>query len=125
MIILYLHFETKLIIATLGALIFGLVLVVNKYTGGHGNKYVTKIESNKRAQLLIKIQWGLAIFSALMLPNNLLNRILFVANLYYKNELWIPVSMLIVLIFALICLGILFNFGITQLRLYKDKNKTT
>lgn len=111
-ILLYDRYEVRWALTIITLILIGIALLLNKLTGGIIYKYLDKVKSKTTTNILLGIQWTTSVLLAFILPNNFLADYDFFRNLYNDNELWIPVSMGVVLYTSLVIFGLLFNLTI-------------
>ncbi len=114
-IFLYDRYQVRWTLAIITLILIGIALLLNKLTGGIIYRYLDNVKSKTTSNILLGIQWATSILLAFILPNNFLANYDFFHNLYDDNELWIPVSMGVVLYTSLAIFGLLFSLT------FKDK----
>ena len=107
--ILSLYYETKFGLFIFAAIVAILVLALYLLTGGFIFKYIKKIKSKDTQQFLYGFHLITSLLLALILPNNFLNNFNYFHNLFDKNTLWIPASMIGIFFILLIIIGIILN----------------
>ena len=101
--------ETKFWGGIVLLLIAALGYLANKATRGYAIGYMQyNINGNVRSVLMFVQGFG-SLILALMLPNNYLNEIDSLKNLYEENELWIAVSIFALLFTFILLFGTLFT----------------
>jgi hypothetical protein len=103
------YYRIKWAITLVGLLILSLAFLFNKITGGYIFRYSEEVVPEKKARFLLGLQWIASLLSAVSLPNNFLSRIPYFRRLFEENELWIPVSMILILLLSLLFWGVLFH----------------
>jgi hypothetical protein len=103
-------FETKLILSLLTLLILIVAFVFNKMLGGIVFKYYKIVRIKKDTSILMIIHTVASLLIGVIVPNNFLIDFIYFQELYSKNEMWIPVSMISVFFISLFIIGILLNY---------------
>lgn len=94
-------FILALIVAIAGLLAY----LISK---GYALAYYYKSKLSKSSKdILITLHGIISILPGFILPNNFLVKIHFFENLYSKNALWIPVSMIVIMLILVTITGIL------------------
>ncbi|GAB2669186.1 hypothetical protein GCM10027036_23390 [Flavihumibacter cheonanensis] len=110
--LIYNRYEVRWTLTIIALILIGIGLLLNKLTGGIIYSYCDKAKSKTTSNILIGIQWTTSILLAFILPNNILNNYIFFQKLYDDNELWIPLSMGVVLYTSLTTIGLFFNLAL-------------
>lgn len=103
------NYEARWILAALVLVFLGIAVLINKITGGVIFSYLARVRSKDTSNFLLGFQWIFSALLALVLPNNFLDNIPFFQQLYTENEIWIPVSMVILLYTSLLIIGYIFG----------------
>jgi len=85
----------------------GLAFILTK---GYTLNYFYRTKSLSEFKSLLYIQTIISVGSALLIPNMVLDRYFYFHNLYERNQLWIPFSMLVILFVSLLLFGFLFDW---------------
>lgn len=109
LILLYSRYEIRWILDFMFALIIGIALLLNFFTGGIVHKYKDKVNTDKTYFVLRGIQWTVSLFLAIILPNNYLKDYHFFRKLFNLNEYWIPITMGVILFTSLLVFGLIYN----------------
>jgi hypothetical protein len=101
--------ETKFWVSTILLLIVALGYLSSIATKGLTSGYLkTRINDNLKNALVVIHGLG-PLLIALILPNNYLNEIDFFQELYESNQLWIPISIVMLLLIFIILFGTVFT----------------
>lgn len=111
-VLLYDRYEVRWTLTIITLILIGIALLLNKLTGGIIYKYLDKVKSKTTSNFLIGFQWATSLLLAFILPNNFLADYDFFHKLYDDNQLWIPVSMGVVLYTSLAIFGLVFSLTI-------------
>jgi len=111
-----------------GTIIFlftmGIIYLANKLTAGLTTGYI-RYEMNKYIRrILMSIQGFGSLLLALLLPNNFLNKIDFIGQLYQEHGLWVLATMVILLTFFIMLFGTTFTFMMKIMGLRKFDEET-
>lgn len=90
-------------------IIIGIGYLGSKATRGYAIGYLTTNISDDGKKALLFIHGFASLIAALALPNNFLNKIGFFETLYEENELWIAVSVILLLFSFLVIIGTVFT----------------
>ncbi len=101
--------ETKFWLSIVLLFVFGLGYLSLKLTKGYSAGYLKSEISGVLKLTLMLIQGFGSLLLALILPNNYLMEVDFFNQLYEKNDLWIALSILVLLILILILSGSIFT----------------
>jgi len=99
-----------------------IALLLNKFTGGIIFRYLNNVKSRTISTILLIIQCTTSVLLAIILPNNFLVNHDSFLRLYNDNQLWIPVSMGVILYTSLAILGFLFGLIIKD-KTFKEKQQ--
>lgn len=115
------YFDLRWILGFLTVIIIIFAVLFNKLTGGSIFGYKKYFASKTESQTLIAIQIVISFIIAIILPNNFLTELDYFQNLFKKNGIWIPITMLCVFLILLIFIGILLNVICKALMSGKNK----
>lgn len=101
--------QTRFWLSVVILIILGLGYLGFKLTKGFIGGYLKADIAHNLKITLLMIHGFLSLILALILPNNYLNDIDFIGNLYKQNELWIAFTVMILLFTFLLLFGSFFT----------------
>ena len=123
-LVIFIRHETKFWLTIVIVFILGLLYLANKLTKGITIGYLKYKMNDRIKNALFFIHGSCSLILALALPNNYLNEISFFKRLYEENEIWIAVSILILLFSFVVIFGTMFTLTVKQLGLERIDEKT-
>lgn len=112
--------ETSFWIFIVFLLLFTIVFIAIFLTRGKLFEYLFFQMSEQIKILLGSIHLIGSLVTALILPNNYLNKIDYFNSLYNENELWIFASMIIIFFSFVLTIGLLFTLTVHYIGLRKE-----
>jgi hypothetical protein len=82
-----------------------IVLSAYVVTKGFAFNYTNKSFNPEFSKIIKGVHIVLSILIGLILPNNYLNKIEWINNLYNQSYVWIPISMILITLLLLIIIG--------------------
>lgn len=102
--------EAKIFLYLVGITLLLGLLFLNKISKNRIMGF-RKAEINDRVKTaLVVIQSAGSLLLAFILPNNYLNTFDSIRRMYEENQMWIPVSMIVLLLFFMALFGAVFTF---------------